>query len=37
VSVRKEVESGESVVILCLAPSLEVPHVDAGEPFSLRT
>jgi hypothetical protein len=33
VSVRKEVESLESDVILCEAPALEVPYVDIGEPL----
>jgi hypothetical protein len=33
VSVRKEVESLESDVILCQAPALEVPYVDIGEPL----
>ena len=36
VSVRKELESYESVVILWVASDWEVPHVDFGEPFSLR-
>jgi hypothetical protein len=33
VSVRKEVESLESVVILCQAPALEVLYVDIEEPL----
>jgi hypothetical protein len=33
VSVRKEVESLESVVILCQAPALEVRYVDIEEPL----
>ena len=33
VSVRKEVKSLESVVILCQAPALEVLYVDIEEPL----
>ena len=33
VSVRKKVESLESVVILCQAPALEVLHVGIEDPL----
>jgi hypothetical protein len=33
VSVRKVVESLESIVILCQAPALEVLYVDIEEPL----